>query len=50
GVLLEAMLRADPDLAGPVLAGMAEHGIAPGSTNAELREVARGRQLVAVGG
>jgi len=50
GVLLEAMLRADPGLAGPVLAGMAEHGIAPGSTNAELREVARGRQLVAVGG
>jgi hypothetical protein len=50
GALLEAMLRADPGLAGPVLVGMAEHGIAPGSTNAELREAARAHLLVAVGG
>jgi hypothetical protein len=49
-VLLEAMLRADPGLRGPVLVGMAEHGIAPGSTNAELREAARAHLLVAVGG
>jgi hypothetical protein len=33
-----------------VLAGMAEHGIAPGVTNAQLRDTAQARLLVAVGG
>ena len=36
--LLEAMLRADPELSGPVLAGMAEHGIRPGESNVTLRD------------
>jgi hypothetical protein len=36
--LLEAMLRADPDLTDPVLAGMAAHGIHPGATNYQLRD------------
>jgi hypothetical protein len=48
--LLEAMLRVDPALADPVLAGMARHGIRPGRTNSELREVARARPSLAVGG
>ena len=39
--LLEAMLRADPELTDPVLAGMAAHGIRPGASNAELRRVAQ---------
>ena len=39
--LLEAMLRADPELTDPVLAGMAAHGIRPGATNAALRRAAR---------
>jgi len=36
--LLEAMLRADPDLTDLVLAGMAAHGIHPGATNYQLRD------------
>jgi len=39
--LLEAMLRADPELTDPVLAGMAAHSIRPGASNAELRRVAQ---------
>jgi hypothetical protein len=39
--LLEAMLTVDSALADPVLAAMAEHGIRPGASNAELREAAR---------
>ncbi|HEX4250637.1 MAG TPA: hypothetical protein VH008_22420 [Pseudonocardia sp.] len=38
--LLDAMLRAEPELAVPVLAGMAEHGIRPGASNVELRRAA----------
>jgi hypothetical protein len=47
--LLAAMLRTDPELTDPVLAGMAGHGITPGATNAVLREAARAGRLVAVG-
>jgi hypothetical protein len=47
--LLEAMLRADPELAEPVRSGMAAHGIRPGATNAQLREAARASRQVAVG-
>jgi len=50
GALLAAMLRTDPELTDPVLAGMAEHGIALGATNAQLREAARAHLRVAVGG
>ena len=50
GALLAAMLRTDPELTDPVLAGMAEHGIVPGVTNAQLRDTAQARLLVAVGG
>jgi hypothetical protein len=49
GALLGAMLRTEPELADPVLAGMAEHGIVLGATNAQLREAARARLLAAVG-
>jgi hypothetical protein len=38
--LLEAMLAADPDLADPVLAGMAAHGIRPNASNVELQRAA----------
>jgi hypothetical protein len=38
---LEAMLQADPGLAGPVLSAMAAHGIRPGASNARLRNEAR---------
>jgi hypothetical protein len=44
--LLAAMVAVDPGLAGPVLAGMAVHGIRLGASNARLREDAR----AAVGG
>jgi hypothetical protein len=49
GALLGAMLRTDPELSDPVLAGMAEHGIVLGATNAQLQEAARARLLAAVG-
>ena len=39
--LLAAMTRVDPDLAPEVLGAMAEHGIHPGASNAELSESAR---------
>lgn len=39
--LLEAMTRADPELAPEVLVAMAEHGIHLGASNAELSEAAR---------
>lgn len=43
--LLEAMLAADPELAEPVLAGMAVHGIHPGASNVALREAALAAKL-----
>jgi hypothetical protein len=43
--LLDAMLRAEPALAEPVLAGMAEHGIRPGASNVELRRAASATRL-----
>ncbi|MBO0875110.1 MAG: hypothetical protein J2P19_17145 [Pseudonocardia sp.] len=46
---LEAMLRVDPDLADPVLAAMAQHGIWPGASNAELREADRAGRRAVVG-
>jgi hypothetical protein len=39
--MVEAMLLADPALAGPVLRAMAAHGIRPGLSNARLRNEAR---------
>ena len=43
--LLDAMLRAEPELADPVLAGMAAHGIRPGASNVELRRAASATRL-----
>ncbi len=38
--LLEAMLLADPELSGPVLAAMSLHGVRPGASNDHLRDTA----------
>jgi hypothetical protein len=37
--LLEAMLHADPELTKPVLTAMAAHGIRPGATNDQLKDL-----------
>jgi hypothetical protein len=47
--LLEAMVRADPQLAPGVLAAMATHGIRPGASNAALRDATRAGPARAVG-
>lgn len=47
--LLSAMVIADPELAPIVVAAMADHGIYPGASNAELRDAARGSRPRQVG-